>query len=224
MARLPRLAVAGQLHLVSQRSLESIPVFADAVDCRTYLAALREAATTNRVAVHAYGLLDDEVRLLVTPSSAGGLGRMMQSIGRRFVGAYNKRHARSGTLWKGRFGATPVEPETGFLACLSYVEAPPAGTRASSSSHHDGSRADPLIHEHALFWQLGNTPFDREAAYRRWIDQPLSSNEIQSIDQAVRGGWPLGSKSFVATVQARTSRRLAPLTRGRRKSVPNKHP
>jgi putative transposase len=222
MARLPRLVIGGQLHLVSQRSLMGISVFAHPIDCETYLGALREAAAANRVAVHAYGLLDNEIRLLVTPGTADSLSRMMQSVGRRFVAAYNKRHARSGTPWQGRFNATPVEAETGFLACLRFVEALPEPACASSAPHHGGSRADPLIAEHPVFWRLGNTPFEREAAYRRLSEQALSAKEAGSIEAAVRGGWPLGPNPFVTMVQAATTRRLAPLKRGRHKSVPNK--
>src|SRR5436190_20927952 len=106
MARLPRLAVAGQPHLVIQRARAGQPAFADDADRRLYLDALIGAARSCAVAVHAYALLDDEVCLLATPHQADALGRAMQRVGRAYVPVYNRRHGRQGALWAGRFQAT----------------------------------------------------------------------------------------------------------------------
>ena len=63
MARLPRLVLAGQAHLVLQMGHNGAPVFEDPTDRGSYLAALREAAATESVQVHAYGLLDQGVQI-----------------------------------------------------------------------------------------------------------------------------------------------------------------
>ena len=49
-------------------------------------------------AVHAYVLMTNHVHLLVTPMSEGAIGRMMQSLGRRYVRYINDRYRRTGTL------------------------------------------------------------------------------------------------------------------------------
>src|SRR5678815_4899747 len=110
MARLPRLVVPGLPHCVIQRGHNGQAVAVDDADRQAYLRALRDAAATHAVALHAYALLDAEVQLLVTPTGAPSLSRMMQELGRRYVSAYNARHARSGTLWDGRFRAAVIEP------------------------------------------------------------------------------------------------------------------
>lgn len=220
MARLARLAVAGQLHLLSQQAQPGVELFADVHDRADYLAALREACSVQRTALHAYSLLDSEVRLLVTPSTDTALSRVMQSVGRRFGAAFNRRHARRGALWSGRFKAVPVEPSR-FMAGLRFVESGSQAPLASSAAHHEGRLIDPLVAAHREFWRLGNTPFEREAAYRRLCEQALTPEEIESVGRALRGGWPLGSAEFVAGLQARTSRRLASLPRGRQKTVPD---
>ena len=79
-----------------QRAQPGHAVFAETADCNAYLVALREAAATHGVAVHAYALLPGEVRLLATPTDAQALGRMVQAVGRRFTAASNLRHGRSG--------------------------------------------------------------------------------------------------------------------------------
>ena len=218
MARLPRLAVAGELHLVTQRARPGVALFDDAADRQAYLDALREAARQQRIAIHAYGLLDTEARWLVTPPTADALGRALQSLGRRFGAAYNRRHVCSGGLWSGRYRAVAVEPASQFLRSLRYVEDDAA--RASSAPHHTGERSDPIVTHHAEFWRLGNTPFEREIGYRAAREQVLTDEEIAGIETALRGGWPLGSEGFRLAIEAATARRIEPRVPGRKKTVP----
>ena len=220
MARLARLCVAGALHLVVQRSQPGLALFDDALDRRSYLDALREAARQQGIAVHAWGLFATEARLLATPACADSFGRALQSVGRRFGAVFNRRHERSGGLWRTRYRAVPVDPASGFLGCLRYVESGADALRASSAPHHLGDRGDPLIVDHAAYWQLGNTPFDREASYRRLREQALTESELARIETALRGGWPIGPDAFVSALQSVSGRRLVPLPPGRKKTVP----
>ncbi len=221
MARLPRLCVAGVPHLVVQRSLPGLALFDDALDRRHYLDALREGARQQGIAVHAFGLLAGEVRRLATPASRDGLGRALQSVGRRFGAAFNRRHERSAGLWRSRFRAVPVDPASAFVDCLRYVESTTDELRASSAPHHLGESADPLIADHAAWWQFGNTPFDREANYRRLREQALTPAALNRIETALRGGWPLGGDAFLGALrEGAVARRLVPLAPGRKKTVP----
>lgn len=221
LARLPRLAIAGRPHLILQRALPSQPAFLDDEDRRAFLAALRSAAAAGRVAVHAYALLDHEVRLLATPPDAAALGRLMQALGRSYVGGFNRRHGRRGTLWDGRFRTTVLDEETLLIDAMRYVESPPdpgampADEAWSSAPHHLGQRSSPLVTEHPRFWRLGNTPFEREAAWRALLEQPLAASRLRDIEAAVLKGWALGPPAFVQALAGQTGRRLQPRGRGR---------
>jgi putative transposase len=192
------------------------PVFADEADRRQFLLLLREAATAAGVAVHAYALLDNEVQLLATPADADSLSRTMQGLGRRYGAHFNRRHDSTGGLWEGRFRSTVVEPERHLLSCMRFIE---EGQAASSAAHHVGERVDPLVNDHALYWALGNTPFERQAAYRHMLEHPLSGLERQQIRDAAMKSWPLGSEQFLAGLAAQTDRRLIPLKRGRPRKI-----
>ena len=61
--------------------------------------------------------MTNHVHLLVTPEAAGGASHMMQAIGRRYVGAFNARYGRTGTLWEGRFKSALVDSDTYLLTC-----------------------------------------------------------------------------------------------------------
>lgn len=224
MARLPRLCIPGWPHLLLQRGHNRQAVFLDDADRKLFRDLLLEGAIRHGVQVHAYGLLDEEVRILATPSSTDSLSQLMQAIGRRYVSAFNRRHERSGGLWEGRFRTTVVEPEQHLLSCMRFVEGLIVGGSAgvglapwTSGGHHLGARVDALITEPASFWSLGNTPFEREAAYRELVEQGLTSAEVVQIIKAVNAGWPLGDAEFVRGLGAATARRLTPLPRGRPK-------
>lgn len=224
MARLPRLVLPGLPHHVILRAHAGQPVFGDEADHRAYLEALGDAARTHRVAVHAYVLVPREAQLLVVPEQAEGLGRMMQSLGRRHGAWFNRRHQRSGSLWDGRYRAAVIEPATCFIDLCLYVEAlptrlglcaRPADWPWSSLPHHLGRTRDPLLSDHAEIWRLGNTPFDREALYARRTDDGLAASRVHEIDAASGRGWALGSPGFLAGLSAQSERPVQPRPRGR---------
>jgi putative transposase len=232
MARLPRLLVPGQLHLVLQRSAGGLPVFRSEADAELYLTALRDLVREHQVLIHAYALLPSQVLLLLTPGHAQSLSRLMQAQGRRFGAAYNRVHQRAGVLWEGRFRATVLDPQAYGLAAVQFVETAAlrvgeclvaSDYRWSSAPHHAGQHVDPLVTEHAVHWPLGNTPFEREAAYRDSVHQLQAQALHQQIEAAVLKGWVLGSPAFLATLSDLTDRRLTALAQGRpRGSRPKK--
>jgi putative transposase len=224
MARLPRLVVPDQPHHVIQRGLDHRQIFQDAADHEFFLKWLREAAKMFKVAIHAYVLMPDHVHLLVSPADETGLARMMQWIGRQYVPYFNRKYNREGTLWKGRYRATVIDPESYFMTCCRYIElnpvrcemvAEPADHQWSSYLHHIGAKQDPVVTDHAKYWALGNTPFDREAAYKELSERPLKADEVEQIRRATEKGWALGSDEFKETLAKKTARRLSPAKKGR---------
>jgi putative transposase len=207
-----------------QRSHGGHPVFRGDEDFDAYRRALAELAPLHGVAIHAYALLPTQVQLLATPTASSSLSRLWQALGRRFGADYNRRHDRSGVLWEGRFRTTVVDAGTHLLDCCRHVEwAPvragladtPSDYPWSSAAHHLGMRTDAVITEHPRYWVLGNTPFEREAGYRRLLEQPLPVAIEQRLGDAVMKGWALGDAAFVRALGDLTERRVEPLPRGR---------
>ena len=220
MARLPRLAVAGQAHLVLMLGHSAQPVFVDETDRRQFLAALRESALQHRVAVHAYALLPNQVLLLLTPDTVAALGALMQGLGRRYGAAFNRRHGRRGSLWAGRFRTAVVQAGPLQLEAMLFVDqqapaAANAGLPWSSLGHHLGQRRDTLITDNSAWWALGNTPFEREAAYRRCIADGLSTERSAALADAVHKGWALGDAAFLAARAQQADRPVQARPRGR---------
>lgn len=224
MARLPRLVVANHLHHVIARGNNEQSVFIDDADCQQFLDWLRDAARQYRIAIHGYVLLPNRVQLLVTPSDEVGLGKMMQSVGRHYVPYFNVRHRRSGSLWEGRYRTTVIDADAYFMDCIRLLEYQPvkAGLAAdmgsyrwSSYAHHLGQRKQAWLTDHAAYWKLGNTPFDREMAYQQFCTHVPERKLADAIDLATCRGWALGSSAFKASLARLTERRLQPARRGR---------
>jgi len=224
VARLPRLSVPDYPHLLVQRSVAGQPAFLADADYEFMLSELRSLSRRHEVAIHAYALMPDQFHLLATPADARSLSLAMQALGRRYVRDFNRRHGRSGTLWQARFRCTVIDPDRFLLPCLLFVELGPVRTQRiadaklypwSSLPHHVGLRVDPAISEHAGIWKLGNTPFERQAEYRRLSEAALPETEVARIHHAVEHGWALGDGSFLKELASKTGRRLAPLPVGR---------
>lgn len=215
MARLPRLVVPGHAHVLVQRGHGDRPVFVDDIDRANYLAALRESAPASGVELLAWALLDDQVLLLVRPASATGPSRLLQSVGRRYVSAYNRRHGRAGTLWDGRYRCAPVESGATLLSLLAWVDGMAAEASQPSASLRLAGRPDPMLAHPPEFWALGNTPFEREAAYRRRLAEGVSAAQARAWQQAALGGWAIGSPSFATELARLTPRPVRPRPPGR---------
>lgn len=228
MARLPRLTLPGYPHHVIQRGNNRQPIFTSRVDYQTLLDLLDENAKKFGVAIHAYVLMSNHFHLLATPQTAEGLPQMMQAVGRRYVRYFNDSQKRTGTLWEGRYKSTLIQTERYLLSCMAYIDlnpvraalvASPQDYPWSSHGHYIGLRIDKLITPHALFWELGNTPFAREAAYAQLVQAGINSVQQLALTDSALSGWALGDPDFVADLQKRTDRRVAKGLAGRPVSV-----
>jgi len=223
------LSVARLPHHVIWRGLSDQTLFRDDEDRWQFLQCLTRQAEQHRVSLHAFVLLDHAVQCLCTPDMATGLGLMMQGIGRHYVRHFNGRHHRQGTLWEGRYRCTIVEPGEAELQIMCLLDSEPvhAGQVAaaehyawSSHAHYAGRVMQKGLTAPAIYWQLGNTPFAREAAYAERVAHGLPAEQRERLLSAALRGWVMGSPDFVEAVQAQVSRRVIKSRPGRPKVRP----
>lgn len=224
MARLNRLTLAGLPHHIIQRGNNRQAIFTSVSDYQYLLALIDENAKKFEVDIHAYVLMSNHFHLLATPQTDTGLPHMMQAVGRRYVRYFNDSQARTGTLWEGRYKSTLIQTDRYLLACMAYIDLNPvrAGMLAeprdypwSSHAFYVGLRADKLVTPHALFWDLANTPFGREAAYADLVRVGISADQQAALTRSTLTGWALGGDEFVADLQKRTDRRVNKSQAGR---------
>lgn len=224
MARLPRLTLAGYPHHVILRGNNRQAIFMDSADMRRLLDLLQTHAKEQGVQMHSYVLMSNHLHLLLTPLQNDSLPKMMQAVGRSYVLYFNKRHGRSGTLWEGRYRSSLIQTERYFLACMAYIDLNPvrAGMVAhaadydwSSHGHYIGRQNEAWLTPHPLYWDMGNTPFAREAAYAAMVQAGVHQEQQQALTSSALSGWALGEKSFVQGLQKQTSRRVNRAKAGR---------
>ena len=224
MARLPRLTVPGYPHHIIQRGNNRQAIFARSADYELLLSLLEEHASKSGVAIHAYVLMSNHFHLLATPETAEGIPAMMQAVGRRYVRYFNQQQGRTGTLWEGRYKSTLIQAERYLLACMVYIDLnpvraglvrDPADYPWSSHGHYVGRRSDHLVTPHPLYWELGNTPFARDAAYAELVRAGISAQQQTALTDSALRGWALGEADYVSDLQRRTARRVSKTRVGR---------
>lgn len=215
MARLPRFDLPGIPQHVVQRGNNRLPCFLDDEDRQRYLQCLRQALLRFGCRLHAYVLMSNHVHLLLTPGEAGALSRLMHTFARNYVGSFNGRHGRTGTLWEGRYKACLVDSGRYFLACSCYIElnpvrawmvAQPGDYAWSSYSAHANARIDPLLTPHPEYLALGADTGARASAYRALFAEALPDTLVEEIRSYLQQEKALGSDRFRSWVEARTGR------------------
>jgi putative transposase len=163
------------VHIV-QRGVDRRSTFRQHKDYRSYLAALHETSAEFGVSIYAYVLMTNHVHILACPEQEKSISKMMQQLGRKYVGYFNKEHERTGALWEGRFRSSVIRSDRYLFACYRYIELNPvrAGLvqsaceyRWSSYRANAMSRPDRLVRPSALWLALGKTPEERTRRYQR---------------------------------------------------------
>jgi putative transposase len=168
--------------------------------------------------------MTNHVHFLMTPQTEGGIGYVMQDIGRRYVKYFNRARERTGGLWEGRYRATLIGSERYLLACYRYIElnpvraglvAHPRQYRWSSYRANGLGERDPLIVTHERYDALGMDDATRQAAYRALFKHGLDDLTLSDIREATNKSWVLGEISGEAA--SLLNRRPRPRAAGRPK-------
>jgi putative transposase len=119
--------------------------------------------------------MTNHIHLLVTPTRAATIPRLIIAVGRRYVQYVNHTYGRTGTLWDSRYKSSLVEAETYLLICQRYIElnpvragmvSGPSEHRWSSYRHHAFGEADPILTPHPLYIAFGPNEAERREIYR----------------------------------------------------------
>ena len=215
MARLPRPDLASIPQHVVQRGNNRLPCFLDDEGRQRYLQGLREGLLRYGCALHAYVLMTNHVHLLLTPTETGAISRLMQTFGRNYVGLFNARHGRTGTLWEGRYKSCLVDSEHYTLACYRYIELNPVRawmsddpkTYAWSSCRANATGyPDPLITPHAAYLALGHDEKNRQSNYCDLLAEVLTDDVLANIRIYLQQQRALGTDKFQMQVQEKLQR------------------
>lgn len=231
-----RLEVSGLVHWVGLRGNNGQAIFACEQDYRDALDFARQAQQLHPVQILGFCLLPQGMHWVLRPEQEGALSRWVQQLARRFVRSINRHHGRTGTLFEGRFRSGILQAPTHLLPCMWALDSEPVrlGLSAqaqdwpySSAAWYAGQVGKHALLQEALqrgllsspdeVWQLGNTPYEREARYAEGLQQAYTPAWMA----ALQSGWAVGDAAFLAQLQQDAGRRVERAARGRpRKLLP----
>ena len=159
--------------------------------------------------------MTNHVHLLVTPEARHSCGKMMQSLGRKYVGYFNNTYRRSGTLWEGRYKSTLVDSDRYFLLVSRYIELNPVRAAISASpreypwsSYHANAHGKPseILTQHPVYLALGETRQLRQRRYRELFMSEIGEDSLEEIRHCTNKSWALGSKKFKDQIRGSANR------------------
>lgn len=225
MARQARLFIPQCPLLLELKSLGGAEVFRTREAFLGFQQRIPKSAQEEHVDVHAYCLVPTGALFMVSSEQPQAIGRFVQNLNRH-VSALLRRQALGGlpVVWAPRFKSAVIQPGERSLQALWYVDSWAARLGQAfdleayvwgSYAAHVGHAAEPWLSDLPSYWQLGNTPFERQHRYKQFGEQGLAVRHVEEIDQCVRGGWLWSDDAFFLQVQHTANRPPRPRPRGR---------
>lgn len=225
MARKARVLVANYPHHIVQRGHNRKAVFVADEDYRFYLENLKEWKTKLEIKLYCWCLMTNHIHLIVEPGDeAGTVSELMKRLAGRQTAFVNKQEKRTGSLWEGRFKASPIQRDNYLLACCRYIEMNPvranmvSGPRQyqwSSYLERAGLMKRSMLDYDLCYLGLAGDEATRIERYNAYLQQGASDSELKLLRNAWARNQLTGDNRFVDEVEKRAGLRI--INRGRGK-------
>lgn len=218
MARKVRVFVENAAQHVILKSIDNITLFKEEQDYIVFLEILKELSLNHDMDIHSYILMPQYFEFLATPKHADALSKYMQSLGRKYVGYFNKKYNRTGTLWDGRYKASLIEDKSYLFEVMKYIEQHShVDYLYSSVGKNLFGRADAIVSQNELYKKLGYTDEKRLNAYSQFFYSDINSAKKEFIASCLERQLVTGSVDFVKNLQQLVGMTLISKERGRPK-------
>jgi len=124
MSRPLRIEFEDALYHVTSRGNRREQIFDNDADRVALLDKISEAMERFEATVFAYCLMNNHYHLVLQTRRAN-LSRLLRHVNGNYAQAYNRRHAKVGHLFQGRFNAILVQRDAYFLEVCRYVDLNP---------------------------------------------------------------------------------------------------
>tara|TARA_R110002074_G_C12401303_1_gene654175 strand:- start:166 stop:861 length:696 start_codon:yes stop_codon:yes gene_type:complete len=225
MPRKARVLVPNCPHHIVQRGHNRKAVFLADQDYQYYLENLKEWKKALGVKLYAWCLMTNHIHIIAEPAEdAMSLSKLMKRVNGRQSAYVNKLEGRSGSLWEGRYKASPIQKDEYLLACVRYVELNPikAGMVKvlknypwSSYRERAGLRSRDMLDLDSSYQSLGHTEKDRRHHYHQYLIDGSNSKETALISERLQRNQLTGNHRFIDEIENRIGLRVENRGRGR---------
>jgi putative transposase len=187
-------------------------------DRQYYLSNLKEWKENLEIKLLAWCLMTNHIHLIVEPSeNASTLSELMKRINGRQTAFVNRLEGRSGSLWEGRFKASPIQTDHYLLCCYRYVELNPVRARMvslpeeytwSSYPSRQVGESDSMLDVHDVFLSLGSDNAERASHYQAFVRQGIGVSEAHFIKDSINRNQLTGNDRFIDEIEQRVGFRV----------------
>ena len=222
MPRKARVLIPNCPHHIVQRGHNRKAIFLQEADYQYYLENLLEWKLKLSIKIYAWCLMTNHIHIIAEPGpDETSISLMMKQINGRHTAYMNTLEGRSGSLWNGRFKASPVQREAYLVKCCHYVELNPVAAGIvnhpeeypwSSFRSRMGNICCRLFDEDDCYRRLGSTSKERQSNY---LAITCNSTVIRFFEDSVNRNQLTGNNRFIDEVEYRTGLRIEARSRGR---------
>ena len=211
MSRPLRIEFEDALYHVTARGDRREPIFEDDADRGALLAVVEQGLERFDAVAYAYCLMGNHYHVVVQTRQLN-LSRLMRHVNGVYTQTYNRRHAKVGHLFQGRFKAVVVQEDAYFLEVCRYVDLNPVRAGMvkqpqdwawSSYRAHTGRAEGPRWLDSATLhrWLAPRAP--RRDGPKRYSQFVAQGRGVKLWEEALSGQIYLGNEAFVREMQAR---------------------
>jgi len=196
MPRVVRGLADNYIYHIINRGNGRQEVFHKERDYEAFIDIMKEAKKKHQIKLFSYCLMPNHFHMILMPEHGNELSRSMQWLMTSHVRRYHRHYGSSGHIWQGRYKSFIIQKDAHLLMAMRYVEGNPirAGLVRSAkewawSSHREmiGGKKNILA---------GEVPIELPENWERYVDEPLTYKELESVRQSVIRQSPYGKPDW----------------------------
>lgn len=196
MARQPRVDIGDYVYHVLNRANARKQIFHTEADYLDFEYLLTEIVDTYAMRILSYVIMPNHWHMLLYPREDKDMSTALRWLSTSHV---RRHHTRQGTIgsghvYQGRYKSFLVEEDQHLLTVLKYIERNPVRAKlvARAEDWRWGSayrRTYGTMRQRRILAEL---PVDMPRNYRRWVNDPEPSEELDSIRHSIAKDVPYG--------------------------------
>jgi putative transposase len=196
MPRITRGLVSDCIYHILNRGNAKQNVFYKTHDYEAFIKLMREAKEKYIIKLFAYCLMPNHFHMLIMVIQPEEFIKYMHWLMTSHVRRYHSHYGTSGHIWQGRYKSFIIQKDNHFLTVLKYILRNPVRAGLTKTpAEWQWSSYKSLINKSCAGF-VDELPIDLSVDWRKYIDMPLTEDELAKLRNSVTRGAPYGEVSW----------------------------